>query len=315
MPWHKSYTHDGDHSLCHGTSSIPRWSLHLFHLCQLVPKSGSTRPWNGLGPSNFRTSEEKWKICKKKIRVSTSVSPRFEQYKTQGNTSNLVQSHFGSPPSKWLESGIAPLVPRGFNPACWGLNQPPPSLLGPWWQSLVHGNGVFYTEAVQWEYWSVDQKFELFRISDFLRIIRIIRIDKISNSIFWKFCKSPNFHLIASFQNFWEIHRQVVYTWEIKQRNHQDSNIKSCKHESPIKPLDDASSICETRYNWMVLEFLMIILTNFCDGTTFHHLWDHKILFKRDNWILYVSEVRFRNRSRIGNKLYIYTQSIWCLIC
>ena len=45
VPWHKSYTHDEGHSLCHGTSSIPRWSLYLFHLCQLVPKSGSTRPW------------------------------------------------------------------------------------------------------------------------------------------------------------------------------------------------------------------------------------------------------------------------------
>ena len=32
--------------MCHGTSSIPRWSWYLFHFCQLVPKSGSTRPWN-----------------------------------------------------------------------------------------------------------------------------------------------------------------------------------------------------------------------------------------------------------------------------
>jgi len=45
----------------------------------------------------------------------------------QGNASDLVQSHFGSPASKWLESGIAPLVPRGFYPTCWGLNQPTPS--------------------------------------------------------------------------------------------------------------------------------------------------------------------------------------------
>ena len=29
---------------------------------------------------------------------------------------------------KKLESGIAPLVPRGFDPACWGLIQLPPSL-------------------------------------------------------------------------------------------------------------------------------------------------------------------------------------------
>jgi len=63
----------------------------------------------------------------RKIRVSTSVPPRFEQYKPQGNTSNLVQSHFGSPALKWLESGIAHLVPWGFYPAHWGMNQPPPS--------------------------------------------------------------------------------------------------------------------------------------------------------------------------------------------
>jgi len=51
----------------------------------------------------------------------------FKQYKTQGNASNLVQSHFGSPPWKELESGIALLVPRGFDPACWGLIQRTPS--------------------------------------------------------------------------------------------------------------------------------------------------------------------------------------------
>ena len=45
VSWHTSYTHDGGLSVCHGTSSIPRWSLYLFHLCQLVPQSGSTRPW------------------------------------------------------------------------------------------------------------------------------------------------------------------------------------------------------------------------------------------------------------------------------
>jgi len=67
----------------------------------------------------------------RKNRVSTSEPPRFEQYKNQGNASNLVQSHFGSPASKWLESGIAPLVPRGFYPANWGLNQPSPSPVKP----------------------------------------------------------------------------------------------------------------------------------------------------------------------------------------
>ena len=46
LPWVKSYTHEGDHSLIHGSSSIPRWSLYLCHSCQLDPKSGSTRPWN-----------------------------------------------------------------------------------------------------------------------------------------------------------------------------------------------------------------------------------------------------------------------------
>jgi len=63
-------------------------------------------------------------------RPNENVPPRFKQYKIQGNASNLVQSHFGSPASKVLESGIAPLVPLGFYPACWGLNQTSPSSLG-----------------------------------------------------------------------------------------------------------------------------------------------------------------------------------------
>ena len=42
--------------------------------------------------------------------------------------SNLVQSRFGSPSLEELESGIAPLVPRGFDPACWGLIHLPPPL-------------------------------------------------------------------------------------------------------------------------------------------------------------------------------------------
>jgi len=45
VPWHKAYTHDRGLSLYHDTSTIPRWILFLFHLCQLVPLSGSTRPW------------------------------------------------------------------------------------------------------------------------------------------------------------------------------------------------------------------------------------------------------------------------------
>ena len=59
--------------------------------------------------------------------VKENVPPAFKQYKNQGNASNLVQSHFGSLPSFELESGITPLIPRGFDPACWGLYQPPPS--------------------------------------------------------------------------------------------------------------------------------------------------------------------------------------------
>jgi len=58
---------------------------------------------------------------------------------------------------------------------------------------------------------------------------------------------------------------------------------------------------------WIFLEF-MIILTNFCDGTTFHHLWEYKILFKRDDWIFHVSEVR----SEIDQGLqisYMYTHN------
>ena len=61
------------------------------------------------------------------LRGKENVPPAFKQYKNQGNASNLVQSHFGSPPLRMLESGIAPLVPRGFDPAFWGLYQPSPS--------------------------------------------------------------------------------------------------------------------------------------------------------------------------------------------
>ena len=95
----------------------------------------------------------------------------------------------------------------------------------------------------------------------------MIPLDKISISIFWKFWKPPNFYSSSSHQNFWQIHGPVNrYVWELSQRNHHDSNNGSYKHEMPIKPLDDASSICETWYNWRFLEFLMKILTNFCDG-------------------------------------------------
>ena len=38
------------------------------------------------------------------IRAKENVPPAFKQYKNQGNASNLVQSHFGSPPLRMLES-------------------------------------------------------------------------------------------------------------------------------------------------------------------------------------------------------------------
>ena len=39
-----------------------------------------------------------------------------------------------------------------------------------------------------------------------------------------------------------------MFILETTQWNHQDSNNGSCKHETPINPLDNASSICETWY-------------------------------------------------------------------
>jgi len=71
-----------------------------------------------------RRAISSWKIV---FLRGMNVQPAFKQYKIQGNASNLVQSHFGSPPLRMLDSGIAHLVPRGFDPAYWGLNQPPPS--------------------------------------------------------------------------------------------------------------------------------------------------------------------------------------------
>jgi len=56
-----------------------------------------------------------------------NVPPAIKEYKYRGNSSNLVSSHFGCPQLKELESGIAPLIPRGFYPTCWGLNHPLPS--------------------------------------------------------------------------------------------------------------------------------------------------------------------------------------------
>jgi len=97
--------------------------------------------------------------------------------------------------------------------------------------------------------------------------------------------------------------------------SHQESNHGLRGQESPNKPPDDASNVCKSSKTCIFSEFLMIILTKICGGTTFHHLWDHKILSKRDDWSLHVSQVRFGNRSRIENKLYIYTQTVQFLLC
>ena len=94
-------------------------------------------------------------------RQNENVPPDFKQYKNQGNVSNLVQSHFGSPLWKELESGIAPLVPRGFDPAFWGLIQLLPSLGFEIMKVQVigcclpygWGNGKHFTEL----YWSVTE--------------------------------------------------------------------------------------------------------------------------------------------------------------
>jgi len=65
--------------------------------------------------------------------------------------------------------------------------------------------------------------------------------------------------------------------------SHQESNHASCGQETPNKPPDDASNVCKSSQTCTFSEFLMIILTNFCGGTTFLQLWDHKILPKRDD--------------------------------
>ena len=66
---------------------------------------------DGLPSSSMKNIE---KSCS--YRQNVNVPPAIKQYKNRGNSSNLVQSHFGSPQWKRLESGIAPLVQRGFDP-------------------------------------------------------------------------------------------------------------------------------------------------------------------------------------------------------
>ena len=156
-------------------------------------------------------------------------------------------------------------------------------------------------------------KIRIIRISDFLRIIRIIRIDKFFNSIFWKFWKPPNFYSFSSFQNFEKIKVKRIYGYLYKGTNRiQAVDRANMKHPSNHLTAPAVSAKPDTL---VCLQFLMIILTKICDGTTFHPLWDHKILSKRDDWILHVSEVLFRNRSRIVNKLYIYTRTDQFSIC
>jgi len=60
LPWVKSYTHEGGHSLTHGPSSIPRWSLYLCHSCQLDPKSGSVRACNIVPSSDHVSILQQW---------------------------------------------------------------------------------------------------------------------------------------------------------------------------------------------------------------------------------------------------------------
>ena len=70
VPWDKSYTHAGGLSLSRDklySSLYPRWSLSQFHVSQLVPQSGSTRPCNfesskkSAGMNQFGSSTTTWR--------------------------------------------------------------------------------------------------------------------------------------------------------------------------------------------------------------------------------------------------------------
>ena len=54
------------------------------------------------------------KLCS--FRQNENVPPALKQYTISGTASNLVKSHFGSPSSKELESGLVPLVPQASTP-------------------------------------------------------------------------------------------------------------------------------------------------------------------------------------------------------
>ena len=101
----------------------------------------------------------------------------------------------------------------------------------------------------------------------------------------------------------------------LENSSHQESTHALRSQDTPNKPPSVASNVCKSSKICTFSEFLIITLTNFCGGTTFHHLWDRKILSKRDDWVLHVSQIRFGNRSRIELKLYIFTQTVQSLIC
>jgi len=115
----------------------PKGLLHTRSASPRAPVSIAAFGLEGILSETSSASSQKRRTSKKpnatntekscSYRQNENVPPAFKQYKIQGNASNLVQSHFGSPPLKELESGIAPRVPRGFDPAYWGLIQLPPS--------------------------------------------------------------------------------------------------------------------------------------------------------------------------------------------
>jgi len=98
--------------------------VHLLN-CRYQPRRHFERMSQKRRTSKKLKAKNIQKSCS--YRQNENVPPDFKQYKTQGNASNLVQCHFGSPPWTELESGIAHLVPRGFDPTYWGQIQLPPS--------------------------------------------------------------------------------------------------------------------------------------------------------------------------------------------
>ena len=127
----------------------------------------------------------------------------------------------------------------------------------------------------------IDDTCEKFQFNS----LKILKTSK----FFDEFCV---FRIFDKFKNVdINVWYQKLYTqpW----RYQRVSNSAFCKHETPT-----------TRRRKQYLrnliyrnnEFLVDLLTDFCDGTTFHHLWDYRILSKRDDWILHVSEPVFGER-------------------